>query len=750
MLTGVYETLRSAGRDLTLELGEQAGVPERLAELHAAAQVLAADPDATEKQLASANAALALGSEPRAAARPRASRRKRRPRGRVPRRTRPRCEQAAFDELAARDSELLQELLDLFAAEYAAAKQRESALDFEDLQLLRARPPARRRRACARRSSCASARSWSTSSRTRTACSATSSTCCATGRTRPTCSSSATSSSRSTASATLTSPSSASAASARRSGCRSRATTARGRRCSRPSTICSARSSATATSRWPPRASSPIRCSAIPSSCSSATSGATARRARAGARARRRRSRAASRELVDDRRRGARRDRAALRRRHRRRALRVGAARARTCRPIARPGRGYFGQQQVVDLLAYLRLLHNRYDDEALVTVLASPFVGVSNDALVHIRRHAGRRPALHGHRTLAARAALRRRRAARARVQAALRAAGGRVGAARRSSGSARRSSRRTTTTSPCSRSWDGKRRYANLRKLMRLARSYEDAARRRHRGLRPVHPRPAGGRRVAARGGLGGGGRRRRAPAHDPRREGARVQGRDRRRRRPRHRRRAVDRRDPRAARRHASASACSTRSRARSDGVFELRGRCARPRSARTTAERLRLYYVAMTRAIDRLIVSGAIDPDRHAGPRDADRLGARAARHAEAEVERAPPSRSSSSAATRASCSPSTTGRRARPTPSPSRWRSTTRASSRSSRSCRRTRRPRGYRLPELRAAAGAAAAQGAPSLVLGARALRALLVPLLRRARRGLREERGTMPGSALA
>src|SRR5205823_11494287 len=55
-------------------------------------------------------------------------------------------------------------------------------------------------------------------------------------------------------------------------------------------------------------------------------------------------------------------------------------------------GRGYFGQQQVVDLLAYLRLLHNRYDDEALVTVLASPFVGLSNDGLVHIRRHAGKR----------------------------------------------------------------------------------------------------------------------------------------------------------------------------------------------------------------------------------------------------------------------------------------------------------------------------------------------------------------------
>src|SRR5204863_1034825 len=60
-------------------------------------------------------------------------------------------------------------------------------------------------------------------------------------------------------------------------------------------------------------------------------------------------------------------------------------------------GRGYFGQQQVRDLLAYLRLLHNRYDDEALVTVLASPLVGVSNDALVLLRRAASRRPLFKG-----------------------------------------------------------------------------------------------------------------------------------------------------------------------------------------------------------------------------------------------------------------------------------------------------------------------------------------------------------------
>src|SRR5439155_6174721 len=133
MLTGVYETLRSAGRDLRLELGEHAGVAERLAELQDAARLLAADPQATEKQLATATAALALGANPEQlldldlpATGDRAA---------EFRSARDRLQQAALEELAARDSELLQELLDLFAAEYAAAKQRESALDFEDLQL---------------------------------------------------------------------------------------------------------------------------------------------------------------------------------------------------------------------------------------------------------------------------------------------------------------------------------------------------------------------------------------------------------------------------------------------------------------------------------------------------------------------------------------------------------------------------------------------------------------------------------------
>src|SRR5882762_4166651 len=45
-------------------------------------------------------------------------------------------------------------------------------------------------------------------------------------------------------------------------------------------------------------------------------------------------------------------------------------------------GGGYYGRQQVSDLCAYLRLLRSRYDDRALLTVLASPLIGVSNPGL--------------------------------------------------------------------------------------------------------------------------------------------------------------------------------------------------------------------------------------------------------------------------------------------------------------------------------------------------------------------------------
>ena len=46
-------------------------------------------------------------------------------------------------------------------------------------------------------------------------------------------------------------------------------------------------------------------------------------------------------------------------------------------------GRGYWGHPQVLDLVAYLEALANPRDEEALYAVLASPFVGVSLDALV-------------------------------------------------------------------------------------------------------------------------------------------------------------------------------------------------------------------------------------------------------------------------------------------------------------------------------------------------------------------------------
>ncbi len=46
-------------------------------------------------------------------------------------------------------------------------------------------------------------------------------------------------------------------------------------------------------------------------------------------------------------------------------------------------GRGYWAHPQVIDTVAYLRALANPRDEEALYTVLASPLVGVSVDALV-------------------------------------------------------------------------------------------------------------------------------------------------------------------------------------------------------------------------------------------------------------------------------------------------------------------------------------------------------------------------------
>ncbi len=272
---------------------------------------------------------------------------------------------------------------------------------------------------------------------------------------------------------------------------------------------------------------------------------------------------------------------------------------------IRMTGRRYFGQQQVVDLLHYLRLLQNRYDDEALLTVLASPFVGVSNDALVLIRSTAERRPIFKGiERTLPADLAEDDRRLVRAFLQRYERLV---------------ESSTRLSLELLCERILvehdydlavltrrDGQRRYANLRKLARLARSYEELRGPDIEGFI---------RFVAEQDAVG-------APERDAVSE---EEGAD-----------AV-----RLLTIHAAkglefkvvvvADAGRERSRADeilclSDGRFGFK--VAHPstgtRVSTTSyqavketqdeaedAERLRLYYVAMTRAMDRLIVSGSVD-------------------------------------------------------------------------------------------------------------------------------------------
>jgi ATP-dependent exoDNAse (exonuclease V) beta subunit len=272
---------------------------------------------------------------------------------------------------------------------------------------------------------------------------------------------------------------------------------------------------------------------------------------------------------------------------------------------IRMTGRRYFGQQQVVDLLHYLRLLQNRYDDEALLTVLASPFVGVSNDALVLIRSTAERRPIFKGiERTLPADLPEDDRRLVRAFLQRYERLV---------------ESSTRLSLELLCERILvehdydlavlarrDGQRRYANLRKLARLARSYEEL-----RG-----PDLEGFIRFVAEQDAAG------APERDAVSE---EEGAD-----------AV-----RLLTIHAAKGlefkvvvvADAGRERSSSDEILCLSDgrfgfKVAHPdtgtrvvtssyrdvkeaRDLEEEAERLRLYYVAMTRAEERLIVSGSVD-------------------------------------------------------------------------------------------------------------------------------------------
>jgi ATP-dependent exoDNAse (exonuclease V) beta subunit len=273
-------------------------------------------------------------------------------------------------------------------------------------------------------------------------------------------------------------------------------------------------------------------------------------------------------------------------------------------------GRGYFGQQQVVDLLAYLRLLRNRYDDEALVSVLASPLVGISNDGLVLLRRAAPKRPLFVALErdlpdTFPQRDAqlLRAFRQRYDRLTAAL---------------------PRLSLERLCERiiaehdydlavlaRWDGRRRYANLRKLARLARSYEELRGPDVEGfVRFVRDQEAvGARELEAVAEEEGGDAVRLLTIHAAKGLEFKVvvvadAGRD---RAPPGGHEILALSDGRFGFRVADPITSKPRGAYAYDAVQEARKEEER-------AERLRLYYVAMTRAIDRLIISGSIDPER----------------------------------------------------------------------------------------------------------------------------------------
>ena len=612
MLTGVHETLRAAGRPLVLELGERPGLPERIAELKDAARCLVDDPDGGETARATAARALELLAERTLPERllDLGELKARGERAVSYEEARRGVEQAALDELAARDRDLLQELLDRFGEAYRAGKDRESALDFEDLQLT-ARDLLRDDAAVRERES------WRFRSIMVDEFQDTNRLQCeivdllAEGpdgkelffvgdefqsiyrfrhadvevfRER-----------RERSGGVL-------------------ALTQNYR--SRPEVLAAVNhlfssefgdefQPLEAAGRFPdPVFGAPVELLVTDKSTYSGTP-IHWRRAEA------RHIAARVKQLVDSGEATAGEIvllfAAGTDAEHYEEELR--SAGLRTYRAT---GRGYFGQQQVVDLLAYLRLLHNRYDDEALVTVLASPFVGLSNDALVLLRSAATRRPLFQPfERGLPADLSERDRHLCRAFLQRYER-----LGQAAHG----------LSLEQLCERivadhdydlavlaRWDGRRRYANMRKLARLARSYEELRGRDIEGfVRFVREQEAvGARELEAVAEEEDGDAVRLLTIHSAKGLEFKVvivadAGRDRTAFSPDE---ILCLPDGRFGFRVADPATGSRRPAFEYERVREAEQEAER-------AERLRLYYVAMTRAIDRLIVSGAIDPGRTA--------------------------------------------------------------------------------------------------------------------------------------
>ncbi len=619
MLTGVYETLRSAGRPLELALDDgRPQLGERLAELQEAARSLAADSAATELQRTNAEEALRVASETTLPERllDLAPLRARGERGAAYEEARKAVERAALDELAARDHELLQELLQRFAAAYAAAKERESALDFEDLQLaardlLRDNDELRERASMRFRT--ISVDEFQDTNRLQ--CELIDLIASGPGERELFFVGDEFQSIYGFRHADVH------VFRERRAQAGEVLPLTRNYR-SRPEVLAAVNflfgpdfgdefQPLAASGEFPdPVFGSPVEL-LVTDKPSYDKTGVHWRRAEAQHVATR------VKELVD-----------------------TGAAtpgeivllfaagtdaewyeeelRAAGLPTYRATGRGYFGQQQVVDLLSYLRLLHNRYDDEAVATVLASPFVGVSPDTLVLLRRHAGRRPLFVGlERSFPPDLTDGDERLLRAFKQRYERLA----------VASARLSLERLCEEVVAAHDydlavlaqWDGRRRYANLRKLARLARSYEELRGPDVEGfVRFVREQEAvGAKELEAVAEEEGANAVRLLTIHAAKGLEFKVVV-------------VAD-----ASRERAAPTADEII--ALSDGRFGFRmvdpvssGRHSvfdyeevrAQRESEERAERLRLYYVAMTRAIDRLIVSGAADLEQ---PGDATPIG-----------------------------------------------------------------------------------------------------------------------------
>ena len=608
MITGIYETLRSAGRELVLELGERPPAEDRLDALRAAARCVVEDSSATELQRGSAAALLqAVSGDPRpddlldlSAHRAKGERAATYEEARVA------VEQGALDELAMRDRDLLQQLLDGFAAAYLAAKRRESALDFEDLQLaaralLRDNPAIREREGL--RFKAIMVDEFQDTNRLQ--CELIDLLSDGPGE----------------RDVFFVGDEFQSIYGFRHADVavfRERREQAGGglplvqNYRSRPEVLAAVNylfrgdfgddfQPLHASGDFPdPVFGHPVELLVTDKSTYAGT-GVHWRRAEARHVARRVHELIASGDATAG------------------EIVLLFAAGTdaewyeQELRELGIPtyratGRGYFGQQQVVDLLHYLRLLQNRYDDQALVSVLASPFVGVSNDTLFLLRRAAGRRPIFAGlERSLPDEVGIGDERLLRAFKQRydRLAAASGRLSLERLCEQILVEHDYDLAVLAH----WDGRRRYANLRKLARLARAYEELRGRDIEGfLRFMRDQEAvGAKELEAVAEEEGADAVRLLTIHaakglefkvvivaDAGRDGP-PPGPD----------ELLALSDGRFGFRVADPITSRRR------GVFDYE-EVRKAREAEDRAERLRLYYVAMTRAIDRLIVSGAVDP------------------------------------------------------------------------------------------------------------------------------------------